>query len=142
MKILTKNVTVGDYEFKVAIDRNIMADAFEQFPDLMEYLLKNSGKAKDDSEFLIEAIKNKNLHTVVQSGDDIKALVKYAFPKMLEKADKEYGTDNLSKADEILAYIEENEVDEIFSASMFEFICLGFTKETTEKKPKVKFTMV
>lgn len=139
MKTLTKHISVGTYEFDVGIDRNITVDVFEHFPDLMEYLLEN--KTSDENKIVIEAIKGKTLGKLLDSTDQILELVKYAFPFLLEKADKEKGTNNAEKADEIIAYVYENEVESEFSNALFEFVCLGFTSDTNERKPKVKFVM-
>ena len=139
MKILTKHISVGDYEFDVGVDRHITVDVFEHFPDLMEYLLEN--KTADENKIVITAIKEKTLGKLLDSTEQIQELVKYAFPALLAKADKEKGTDNASKADEIIAYIYDNEVETEFSNALFEFICLGFTNDTNERKPKVKFVM-
>lgn len=136
MKILKKHISVGEYEFDVAVDRNITVDVFEHFPDLMEYLLNNQD-SQDGNQIVINAIKGKTLGKLLDSTEQIKDLVKYAFPFLLAKANKEMA----DKADEIIDYIYENEVEEEFSNALFEFICLGFTNDTNEKKPKVKFVM-
>ena len=44
-------------------------------------------------------------------------------------------------ADEIIAYIYENDVEDDFNRAMFEIVSSGFIPETAEKKPKVKFKM-
>lgn len=139
MKILTKKISVGDYEFKVGIDRDIVADAFEEYPDLIEFLLNNSDGKEND--IIVKALRDKNLRQVLETNEQIAGVVKFAFPRMLEKADKLNGTDNASKVDEIIDYIYENEVDNIFNTEMFKFMCMGFTAGTTERKPKVKFVM-
>jgi hypothetical protein len=136
MKTLIKHISVGKYEFNVGIDRAITVDVFEHFPELMEYLLENQS-AGDENKIVINAIKDKTLGKLLESTDKIKDLVKYAFPFILAKADKEQA----DKADEIIDYIYENEVEDEFSNAVFEFICLGFTEGTSDKKPKVKFTM-
>ena len=140
MKIITKTVTVGEYTFDVSVDRNIVCDAFEKYPDLMEFLFKNAN-VNGENEVVVNAIRNKNLAMLLDSTDQIKELVFYALPKMLKKADDFRGTDNASRVDELVKYIEDNEVDTEFSTAMFEFICLGFTPDTNERKPKVKFQM-
>lgn len=138
MKIITKTVTVGKYTFDVSVDRAIVCDAFEKYPDLMEFLFKNA-KVGEENEVVVNAIRNKNLEMLLDSTDKIKELVYYAFPTMVKKADDFRGTENYKRVDEIIKYIEDNDVDADFSTAMFEFICLGFTPDTNEKRPKVKF---
>ena len=134
MKIYTKEVTVGDYSFKVAVDRDLVCDCFEKFPKLTKFLFSYAGKG-NTNEILSKAVEDGNLRIVLDSADEVKKFVEFAFPKMLKKAGDE------TNANEVLDYMIENEVDDIFSNAMFEFVCSGFTPETTEKKPKVKFTM-
>ena len=139
MKTLIKQVTIGEYEFYVGLDRDIVASSFEQFPDLIEYLMKYKSSSNED--FIVKAAREKTLHLAISMNEKIAEFVGFAFPLMLKKADEEKETDNADKADEMLKYISDNEVDEEFNAAMFEFICSGFTSETAERKPKVKFTM-
>ena len=40
MRVLEKTVTLGEMKFKVATDRDIAVKAFEEFPDLIDYLTK------------------------------------------------------------------------------------------------------
>lgn len=140
MKILTKNVELGEYNFKVAVDRTIVVDAFEKYPELMEFLFSNAGN-NENNAIVVNAIKNKKLNILLDSNSQIKELVKFAFPRMLKKADILDGTENEKKSNEIIQYVYDNDVEEEFSNAMFEFLCLGFTVETNEKKPKVRFSM-
>lgn len=133
MKILKKHISVGEYEFDVGINRELVADAFEAFPDLIEILLTNSGG--NETDMILKAVKEKKLHQMLDANAQIEEFVKFCFPKMLEMV----GDD--SSPDEIIAYIYENEADEIFNSEMFKFICSGFTPDTAERKPKVKFKM-
>ncbi len=139
MKPLLKSVEIGKYKFFVGIDRDIIADTFEAFPDLIDFLLSSANE--DRSQIVIKAVKEKKFRQVLDSNNQIADFVKFAFPRMLKKADGAKGSANASKADEIIKYVYENDVDEAFNANMFDFICSGFTHETAEKKPKVKFVM-
>lgn len=142
MKVYKKEIEVGEYKFAVVLNRDIVADSFEAFPDLMEFLLSQKSTKGESNEIVVNAIKNKNLRTLLDSGDMIKDLVKFAFPRMLKLADEFCHTENADKATEILDYIEDNGVADEFSSAMFDFICSGFTPETAEKKkPTVKFVM-
>ena len=133
MKTLRKHISVGDYKFNVGVDRDIVVDCFEQFPSLVEFLLKQANG--DNADIIVNAVKSKNLRQVLETNEQIADFVRFALPKMLKKAEDE------SDAEEILNYIYENEVDEVFNSEMFKFICSGFTPDATEKKPKVKFVM-
>lgn len=139
MKTLIKHIEIGKYKFYVGIDRDIVADTFEEFPDLVEFLLSNTDGNEND--IIIKSVKEKKLRQVLDTNNQIADFVKFAFPRMLKKADKEKKTSNAAKADEIIDYIYENEADTVFNAEMFKFICSGFTPETAERKPKVKFVM-
>lgn len=139
MKTLIKHIEIGKYKFYVGIDRDIVADTFEEFPDLVEFLLSNTDGNEND--IIIKSVREKKLRQVLDTNNQIADFVKFAFPRMLKKADKEKKTSNAAKADEIIDYIYENEADTVFNAEMFKFICSGFTPETAERKPKVKFVM-
>lgn len=142
MKTLRKTITVGEYSFDVAVDRHIVAESFEKFPKLFEFLFKYSTNV-NDADFFINAVKNKQLDVALNIESEIADFVAYAFPLMLKKADTESvpQTNNAKKCDEILKYIVDNEVDEQFNSAIFEMINSVFTQGITEKKPKVKFVM-
>ncbi len=132
MKTYSKNVTVGDYKFDVSVDRQIAAEGLEKFPDLVEYVLTQ----QDGVSAIVKATKDKKLGTLLGIDEQAEALVKFAFPKMLKKADAEFGTDNYNRSQEILDYIYENDADDVFITAMFEFILSVFTSETPGKKKK------
>lgn len=142
MKILRKHVVCGEYEFDVAIDREIATDAMEAFPDLCEYMfttakqnLNKKGDKVDEVDLLIDNIRNKKLREMWKYESQLGEMVKYAFPKMLKKA----GSD--LDAQKIIDYIYENEVDGEFNGGMFEFIVTVFTQREATAKKKVSFSM-
>ena len=143
MTIYKKTVTVGKYEFNISVDRDMVADAFDKYPKLLTLIIKYSdgNENPDEKAILLRAIEDGNFKTLLKSNEEIAEIVKYLFPLMLKKADKFYETDNASKSQEILDYIYENEADEVFFSSVFEFIVSVFTDGVEEKKPKVKFVM-
>ena len=57
MKLLEKQVTLGEMEFKVATNRDIAIKTFEQFPDLMEYLISQKGQENSNEEVVDISLK-------------------------------------------------------------------------------------
>lgn len=135
MKIFSKHITLGDIEFNVAIDREITAKAFEEFPDFTIYALSNS---ENKEEIVANAIRDKELFKLLSVNDDMGKLVKFALPLMMKKAGE---TEIENKIQEIQTVLEENNFDDEFNSKIFEIICLGFTQGTGEKK-NVKFSIV
>ena len=135
MKLLEKQVTLGEMEFKVATNRDIAIKTFEQFPDLMEYLI--SQKVQENSneeEFFIEALRKKELSKLFDMDNKLADLIAYALPFMLKTAN-----DN-SSAVEIIDYAKENGADGVFNSAILEFLMQGFTQRELAK-PKIKFSM-
>ena len=135
MKLLEKQVTLGEMEFKVATNRDIAIKTFEQFPDLMEYLISQKGQSNaSEEEFFIEALKKKELSKLFDMDNKLADLIAYALPLMLKTAD-----DN-SSAVEIIDYAKENGADGVFNSAILEFLMQGFTQRELAK-PKIKFSM-
>lgn len=136
IKFLTKKVELGEMSFKVGIDRDIACDAFQEFPDLIEYLMSKKADivAKDDDDFFFKALKQKQLKEIMGIEDKVTDLVGYALPLMLKKA-----KDN-SDAEEIMEYARDNGVLKIFTKGMVDFIFEGFSLGELGT-PKIKFSM-
>lgn len=135
MKFLEKQVTLGDMEFKVRTNRDIAVKAFEEYPELIEYILnKQGGESKSEQQYFIEALKNKELGVLLDMNGRIANLIEFALPLMLKEAGDE--TDVKS----IIDYAKENDADEIFNAKMLEFLVEGFTLRGQDK-PKILFSM-
>ena len=135
MKLLEKQVTLGEMEFKVATNREIAIKTFEQFPDLMEYLISQKGNSNaNEEEFFIEALKKKQLSKLFDMDNKLAELISYALPLMLETANDK------SCAVEIIDYAKENGADGVFNSAMLEFLMQGFTQRELSK-PKIKFSM-
>lgn len=131
----TKHVSVGDYEFDIAINRQIILDGFKSFPKLWTVITK-SAKYKLDAD-KIEDISA--LEDLFDANDIIEytmpQFVSYVFPKMVELAGTELD------CDKFLDYIKENGVSGEFNQAIFEFAMLGFTGDKSEEKAKVKFSL-
>ena len=131
----TKHVSVGGYEFDIAINRRIILDGFKHFPELWTVITK-SAKYKLDVD-KIEDISA--LEDLFDANDIIEytmpQFVSYVFPKMVELAGTELD------CDKFLAYIKENGVSGEFNQAIFEFAMLGFTDGKSEEKAKVKFSL-
>ena len=135
MKLLEKQVTLGEMEFKVATNRDIAIKTFEQFPDLMEYLISQKGQENsNEEEFFIEALKKKELSKLFDMDNKLGELVAYALPLMLKTAD------DSSSAVEIIDYAKENGADGVFNSAILEFLMQGFTQRELVE-PKIKFSM-
>jgi len=142
MRHLTKNYDFnnGELVFDVGIDRNITCQTYQEFPNLIAYLMeqeKDIGSEKISEEaFMLKLMKEKKLVQALSVQEDIAKLVEFALPLMLKKVDEKISP---FKAEEIIGYVKANEVDEEFNMSIFDFISLGFTQCGQDKKPKVKF---
>lgn len=135
MKVLEKQVTLGEMEFRVATNRDIAIRTFEQFPDLMEYLISQKGNSNaNEEEFFIEALKKKELSKLFDMDNKLGELIAYALPLMLKSAN-----DN-ANAVEIIDYAKENGADGVFNSAILEFLMQGFTQRELVE-PKIKFSM-
>ena len=143
MKVLEKTAELGALKFKVQTNRDIAVKSFEEFPDVIKYLVDRQGKVStDNKEFLkshpalkdLDAIKNKELGVLFDINDKIAQLIEFALPLMLESAKETIA------AREILDYAKENGALEIFNSKMLEFLAQGFTQREQEK-PKIQFSM-
>lgn len=133
MKFLQKEVTLGEMEFKVRTNRDIAVRAFEEYPELIEYVLNKQGTDLDDDKFFINALKNKELGILLDMNGRIEKLIEFALPLMLKEAGDE------TDAKTIIDYARENNADEIFNAKMLEFLIKAFTLRGQE--PKILFSM-
>ena len=108
MKILKKHVELGEKTFDVAIDRAIVADIFEAYPEQLEVLLSVS-KIEDSENSIVSLAKSKYLKKIILLKETTKDVVGWSLHMLLEKAGMESPKE---KASDILNYVEENEVDE------------------------------
>lgn len=146
MRILKRHIEMGEKSFDVAIDRSIVADVFERFPNQLELMVNMRDKKYDDTESetesetktdIVELAKTKRLKDLIVYEDNAREIVIFALPMLLEKAKE---NDPVSMAHDILNYVEENEVDEFYTA-IWEFILSGFTTNGRDKEQKVSFVM-
>lgn len=131
----TKHCSVGEYDFDVAINRQIVLDGFKQFPNLWKVVARNSKYSVN-----VEALEDISAFTdLVEANDIIEEVtpkyVAYVLPKMLELAGEKVDLDAFYK------YIVDNEVDDEFNDAIFQFAMLGFTADRSEKKAKVKMSL-
>lgn len=128
----------SEFTFNVGIDRNITCRTFEEFPDLVEFLIGMETDKPNEQDLMLTLMRNKKLEQALSLHEGVAELVRFALPLMLKKADE---NSNAIKAQEILEYIEENGIQNEFNNAMLEFITLGFQMGGQDKKPKVKFVM-
>lgn len=135
MKVLEKTATLGEMTFKVQTNRDIAVKTFEEFPDLMEYLINQQARGKqDETQFFLNAIKNKELSLLFNMDEKLCELIKFALPLMLESAK------DTTNANDIIEYAKENDVLETFNSAMLEFLVQGFTPRE-QGKAKIQFSM-
>ena len=131
----TKHCSVGEYDFDVAINRQIVLDGFKQFPNLWKVVARNSKYSGN-----VDALEDISaLSDLLEANDIIEEVtpkyVAYVLPKMLELAGEKVDLDAFYK------YIVDNEVDDEFNDAIFQFAMLGFTDDRSEKKAKVKMSL-
>lgn len=131
----TKHCSVGEYDFDVAINRQIVLDGFKQFPILWKVVARNSKYSVN-----ADALEDISAFTDLLEANDIieevtPKYVAYVLPKMLELAGEKVDLDAFYK------YIVDNEVDDEFNDAIFQFAMLGFTADRSEKKAKVKMSL-
>lgn len=135
VRMLRKNCEVGKYKFDIAINRQIVLDGFEQFPELWKIIVKSE---KEGSS--IEDIEDVKLLTeLLDKNDEIEELtskfVQYILPKMVELAGEDVD------CDEFYRYCVRNDADQELDIAIFDFAMLGFTDGKGAKKPKVKVSL-
>lgn len=131
----TKHCSVGEYDFDVAINRQIVLDGFKQFPRLWKVVARNSKYSVN-----VDALEDISAFTDLLEANDIieevtPKYVAYVLPKMLELAGEKVDLDAFYK------YIVDNEVDDEFNDAIFQFAMLGFTADRSEKRAKVKMSL-
>lgn len=135
MKTLEKTVTLGTMVFKVGTNRDIAIKTYEQFPEIMEYMINQEKKqVKDGQDLFLQAIKNKELGKLFEIEDKLEVLVEFCLPLMLEVAKDK------SDANEIIKYVKENNADGVFNSAIWKFLMEGFTQRELAK-PQIKFSM-
>ncbi len=142
MKILEKTVTLGEMNFKIGVDRNISVNVFEAYPDVLEYLINSAQEINDsnkdkninETQFLLNAIKNKKLDRIFEIEDKMGDLVAYALPQMLRKVG------DTTDASKIIEYAKENGADVEFNSAILSLLNEAFTQRELGK-PKIKFSM-
>lgn len=129
MKKLYKDIEIGEYKFRVCVNRDIAIQCAENFKDFFSKMFDN---VKDKKEKLFNVA---NLKQDLEYADFLKQnsgdVVKFALPLMLNEAD------DTTDSEKLIKYIYDNDADEVFNAKMLEFIIMGFSPEEA-KKPKVK----
>lgn len=135
MKLLEKNVTLGEMKFKVAVNRDIAIKAFEEYPELIEYIIsQENNEASDEQSIFINALKKKELSVLYDMEENLAKLIEFALPLMLQSAG------DTSDAMAIIQYAKENDADSILNSAMLEFLMQGFSQRGLAK-PKIKFSM-
>lgn len=132
MKVLEKTVELGEKSFKVRANRDIAVKSFEEYPEVLEYIVKQQNKGEQD---IVALVKGKGLSELFRVNEQIAKLVEFALPLMLREAK------DTANAKTIIKYAKDNGVLEQFNAGILEFIAEGFTQGELANKPKIKFSM-
>lgn len=138
MKVLKKHVEMGELKFDIGVDRVIVADVFDHFPEQLAAMLDIYGSGDED---IVSMAKGKRLKQFILFNERKDEIIKYALPQMLEKANGDgEPVDYEKKSSEIISFAEENEVNEFFDG-VWEMIVSGFTIRERDKKKKVSFSI-
>lgn len=132
MKVLEKTVELGEMSFKVRTNRDIAVKSFEEYPQVLEYVVKQQKKGEQD---IVSLVKTKGLSELYRVNDNIAKMIEFALPMMLKAAGDK------SNAKKIITYASDNGVIEQFNAGILEFLAQGFTLGELADKPKIKFSM-
>lgn len=128
----TKHCSVGEYEFDVAINREIMRKGFKKCPTLWRMTAQaqqNKADFSDVDKFL------DLLDEAEKVNEELPIYVATVLPDMLELAGEK-----LDSA-EIIKYCIKNQVDDQFYAKIYEFTLMGFTDGKSVKNPKVTVSL-
>ena len=130
---LVRRCSVGEYDFDIIVNRNIVADAFQKHPKLWKILAEKSKRGRfdieniDDIETLLEFLEENDA-----VAEEIPLFVQDILPAMIKAADSKVD------ATEFLEYCYANDVDEIVNDEIYKFALMGFTAGRGVKTPKVK----
>ena len=165
IKLTDSTTNEVKYEFAVEINRNIVADVFNEFngyfSSAIEFLsdkidndnnkidndnnkIDNDNKPNIQSngaKVIADMIANKQSSLVVGIDELKEEIVRYAFPKMLQKPNDLTYAQATQKADEIIAYLIETNLLSFFADNIETLLWEGFIMAKDEKKPTATMTM-
>ena len=151
IKLTDSTTNEVKYEFAVEINRNIVADVFDKFNDYFSSAIEFlSDKIDNDNEpniqsngakVIADMIANKQSSLVVGIDELKEEIVRYAFPKMLQKPNDLTYAQATQKANEIIAYLIETNLLSFFADNIETLLWEGFIMAKDEKKPTATMTM-
>ena len=151
IKLTDSTTNEVKYEFAVEINRNIVADVFNKFNDYfssaIEFLSDKIDKdnkpniQSNGAKVIADMIANKQSSLVVGIDELKEEIVRYAFPKMLQKPNDLTYAQATQKADEIIAYLIETNLLSFFADNIETLLWEGFIMAKDEKKPTATMTM-
>lgn len=151
IKLTDSTTNEVKYEFAVEINRNIVADVFDKFNDYFSSAIEFlSDKIDNDNEpniqsngakVIADMIANKQSSLVVGIDELKEEIVRYAFPKMLQKPNDLTYAQATQKANEIIAYLIETNLLSVFADNIETLLWEGFIMAKDEKKPTATMTM-
>lgn len=141
----------GEMSFRMAINRDIVADVFDKFSDYYADYIGIVGIAKknnpdklrvsDEMAMMEQIVRGGKSQFLIVRDDVEEEIARYALPKMLEAVGDISHNEAKTKANEIFAYAAENNAIMLLSTKIGDCIMKGFTITRAEEKPKITLTM-
>ena len=141
----------GEMSFRMAINRDIVADVFDKFNDyyadyigLVEIVNRKNAENVEETNglaFAEQVLRSGKSRMLIDNDDIVEEIARYALPKMIEAVGDISHNEAKTKANEIFAYAAENDAIMLLSTKIGDIIMEGFTTTRAEEKPKITLTM-
>lgn len=144
MKKLRKNLTVGEYEFSLEINKDIAVSTFEEVPEMVSLIdeaMKTNKSQKEEFGFgkFLQQAKEQNDEKDEKDLAVMRKTSEVALKKMYHSVETNKPA-NDEFFDEFWNYIDENNAELLMCSTIVEFLMQGFTLGK-ELKPKVKIVL-
>lgn len=147
---LITTISVGEYTFDIAVNRDIAYTAFKAYPSVWKMISKSLNSASKNGnevgEFDFTDIDS--VYELSAFNDDRVEFIEYILPKMVALCkDLNDVQDSVKFSQDFMAYCDENFVKDEVVNEIYGFVVTGFfgaegnQKEIKKPKLKVKFTM-
>lgn len=144
MKKLRKNLTVGEYNFSLEINKDIAVSTFEEVPEMVALLDEAMEKNKSPKENLkfgeiLQQAKKQNDEKDEKDLAVMRKTAEIALKKMYYAVETNK-TAHDDFFDDFWSYIDRNDAELLMCSTLVEFLMQGFTLGR-ELKPKVKIVL-